>query len=194
MPTYIATYYTDANYAEHEFKAKTPKQALAAAREMEGGDDGSLYFESYDEGQPVDEIVIRDKAGKDVALWLSEERCLRRPAPDMLAALEQALVALNTAPRFKVPILGVVDSYAVAAICEAAIARAKPAWPELTNGQFCSISGQTENALAPGRGNPPRIAAPRRRRRHECHGLPHLWHPAQHAHRLPGPDRLVCRS
>lgn len=46
-------------------------------------------------------------------------------APDMPAALEQAVVALNTAPRFKAPLLGVIDSDAVAAICEAAIAKAK---------------------------------------------------------------------
>jgi hypothetical protein len=60
MPTYTATFYTDANYAEHEFKAKTPKQALAAAREVEGGDDSSLYYESYDQGHPVNAITIRE--------------------------------------------------------------------------------------------------------------------------------------
>ena len=32
-----------------------------------------------------------------------------------------------------------------------------------------------------------------RRRRHQGGGLPHLRHQAQHADRLAGPDRLVCR-
>ncbi len=32
-----------------------------------------------------------------------------------------------------------------------------------------------------------------RRRRHQGRGLPHVRHQAQHADRLPGPDRLVCR-
>jgi len=124
MPTYTATFYTDANYAEHEFKAKTPKQALAAAREMEGGDDGSLYFESYDGGQPVDEIVIRDKAGKDVALWLSEERRLRSAAQDMLEALELCVDCLAELARLDdggTPSLSALDQ------ARAAIAKAKPA-------------------------------------------------------------------
>ena len=46
-------------------------------------------------------------------------------APELLLALEKSLVALNTAPRFRVQILGVRDSYDVAAVCEAAIAKAK---------------------------------------------------------------------
>jgi DNA invertase Pin-like site-specific DNA recombinase len=32
-----------------------------------------------------------------------------------------------------------------------------------------------------------------RRRRHQGRGLSHLRHQAQHADRLPGPDRMVCR-
>jgi|SRR5271165_3347189 len=43
---------------------------------------------------------------------------------DMLAALDKAVAALNTAPRFKVPGLG-TDSYAIAAICDQAIAKAR---------------------------------------------------------------------
>lgn len=45
-------------------------------------------------------------------------------APELLAALEQAVAALNTAPRFAVPSLD-VDSYQVASICDRAIAKAK---------------------------------------------------------------------
>jgi len=45
-------------------------------------------------------------------------------AGDLLTALEQAVQALNTAPRFKVPHLD-TDSYAIASICDRAIAKAK---------------------------------------------------------------------
>jgi hypothetical protein len=42
----------------------------------------------------------------------------------VIAALMQAVVALNTAPRFRVPSLD-TDSYAIAAECDKAIATAK---------------------------------------------------------------------
>jgi hypothetical protein len=48
----------------------------------------------------------------------------QRSAPTLLETLEQALAALNTAPRFAVPSLD-TDSYRVAALCDRAIARAK---------------------------------------------------------------------
>ena len=49
---------------------------------------------------------------------------LHLAAEDLLSALEKALTALNTAPRFKVPKLS-TDSYAIAAECGRAIAKAK---------------------------------------------------------------------
>jgi hypothetical protein len=42
-------------------------------------------------------------------------------AEDLLAALWQAVDALNTAPRFQV---GASDSYAIASLCDRAIAKA----------------------------------------------------------------------
>jgi hypothetical protein len=47
--------------------------------------------------------------------------CLASAAPQMLAALELAQQALNTAPRFRV---GVTDSYQIAAAVDRAIAGA----------------------------------------------------------------------
>jgi hypothetical protein len=47
-------------------------------------------------------------------------------AADLLAVLQQASAALDTAPRFRVPSLG-TDSYRIAALCDAAIKRAVPA-------------------------------------------------------------------
>ena len=46
------------------------------------------------------------------------------PAPTLLEALQQAVAALNTAPRFAVPSLD-TDSYRIAALCDLAIAKAK---------------------------------------------------------------------
>ena len=43
---------------------------------------------------------------------------------NLLAVLQQALTALNTAPRFKVPSLE-TDSYRIAALCNAVIAKTK---------------------------------------------------------------------
>ena len=45
-------------------------------------------------------------------------------APELLATLEQAVAALNTAPRFRVPSLD-TDSYKIAALCDRVIAKAK---------------------------------------------------------------------
>ena len=45
-------------------------------------------------------------------------------APDLFDALEQAVAALNEAPRFAVPGLN-SDSYRIASICDKAIAKAK---------------------------------------------------------------------
>jgi hypothetical protein len=48
--------------------------------------------------------------------------------PTLLEALEQAVAALNTAPRFRVPSLG-TDSYAIAALIDRAIAGQKEGAP-----------------------------------------------------------------
>jgi hypothetical protein len=58
---------------------------------------------------------------------LSEEnRPMRKSdtVTNLLAVLQTALAALNTAPRFRVPSLE-TDSYRIAALCEAAIAQTK---------------------------------------------------------------------
>jgi len=52
------------------------------------------------------------------------------PAPDLLDVCREALAALNTAPRFKVPSNGIspakdTDSYAIASRLEKAIAKSE---------------------------------------------------------------------
>ena len=69
-----------------------------------------------------------DRARDHYDADLFEERMLPpepcNPNPDLIAALEQAVAALNTAPRFRVASLD-TDSYRIASICDRAIAKAK---------------------------------------------------------------------
>ena len=106
--------------------ADTPEKAMQWAREFEQGDDiMMLDFQSYDSTAGVEHIEIRDANGATAAEWQSDDLLRRLAARDLLEALEQAVAALNIAPRFTVPGLG-TDSYAIAAICNAAIRKAKP--------------------------------------------------------------------
>ena len=124
--TYKVFFYTEADWAETTIKAATPEQALQRAHRIESEETETLAFQSYDgEGSGVEHIEIQSADGDTVAEWRHEDLKLRLAARDLLEALEQALAALNTARRFKVSIPGVTDSYAVAAICEAAIAKTK---------------------------------------------------------------------
>ena len=106
-------------------KRLPPQAALAEARAINDDRDrfGTLYFEPYSGYSPVDEIVVDAPDGERVAEWLSPDLLLRLAAEDLFNALEKALTALNTAPRFKVPKLS-TDSYVIAAECGRAIAKA----------------------------------------------------------------------
>ncbi len=124
MTTYTAYFHTDGGYATCEFKAEKPEQALALARQLCEADPSELTFQPYDDAMPVNEIEVRGPEGVGFAKWRDEDFSLRLAAHDLLAALTRALAALNTAPRFGVPSLG-ADSYAIAAECGRAIAKAK---------------------------------------------------------------------
>ena len=75
---------------------------------------------------PLEKIEISSDENDQLAAWQSDDLRLRLAARQLLEALEAARAALNTAPRFKVPGLG-SDSYKIAALCDAALANAKPA-------------------------------------------------------------------
>jgi hypothetical protein len=124
MKTYTATFRTDAEFATREIKAATPEQALKKARRLYDDDPFDLMFESYDGGMPVNEIAIADADHDELAVWRDDDMRLRNAARDLLDALEQAVQALNTAPRFPVSHLD-TDSYKIAAVCDRAIAKAK---------------------------------------------------------------------
>ena len=126
MTTYTAYYRSDQDWTSRDFDASTPAEALALARNFY--DERSLEldnFRSHDEVAGVNEIAIEGTGGYVLAVWQDDDLRLRRAAPDLLAALEQAVSALNRAPRFSVPSLD-TDSYVIAATCDRAIARARP--------------------------------------------------------------------
>jgi hypothetical protein len=88
-------------------------------------------FEAQD-GHEIASYRIYDAKGDKVAETDSEKpadlQCadatLLGASPAMLVALERAVVALNTAPRFRVPNLD-TDSYEIAATCDQAIRAAR---------------------------------------------------------------------
>ena len=123
--TYIVTFRTDAAAAVEEIAAASPQAALAEARAIANDPErvDELYFEPYTEHLPVNEVEVDAADGEEAAVWLDDELRLRLAARDLLTALGKALIALNTARRFKVPKLD-CDSYAIAAECGHAIRRA----------------------------------------------------------------------
>jgi hypothetical protein len=126
LTTYTVIFRTDQDTASEEIAAASPEAALAEARAIADDRDrlASLYFEPYSEYFPVNEIEVQTPDGDEAAAWLDDDLRLRLVAREMLTALEKALAALNTAPRFKVPSLG-TDSYQIAAECGQAIDKAK---------------------------------------------------------------------
>lgn len=75
MPTYTADFRTDAEYATRAFKARSPHNALKKACAFYDQRTEELVFKSYDNGQPVNEIAVRDSDGNQVALWQDDEFC-----------------------------------------------------------------------------------------------------------------------
>ena len=126
LTTYTVTFRTEQESASEEIDAPSPEAALAEARAINDDRDrlGALYFEPYAGYTPVEEIVVDTPDGERVAEWLSPNLLLHLAAEDLFNALEKALTALNTAPRFAVLRLG-TDSYTIAAACRRAIAKAK---------------------------------------------------------------------
>jgi hypothetical protein len=126
LTTYTVTFHTEHDSASEDIDAASPEAALAEARAIADDRDrlASLYFEPYSHYVPVDEIVVDSPDGKRVAEWFSGDLLLHLAAPDLFKALEKALIALNTAPRFDVPALD-TDSYAIAADGGRAIRLAK---------------------------------------------------------------------
>jgi hypothetical protein len=126
LTTYSVSFRTEQDLAFEEIDAPSPEAALAEARAIADDRDrlANLHLEPYAGFGTVDEITVESPEGETVGEWLSPDFLQRVAAGDLFTALEKALVALNTAPRFKVPKLS-SDSYAIAAECGRAIAKAR---------------------------------------------------------------------
>jgi hypothetical protein len=123
MTEYIVHIYREMRLSYTGIEAETPEAAAAIAAGKPTGDADNV--EDCD-GQDLAALV--DTAGDDdysqsVTIDFEAERH-RKAAPKLLAALLLAQTALNTAPRFRV---GDTDSYTIAAIVDAAIAKAQTA-------------------------------------------------------------------
>lgn len=122
MPTYTAEFRTDADYATHDFSARSPQEALKKARAFSDERPEDQIFESYDGAHPVNEITVRDIKGHEVALWQDDELRLRLAAADMLEALELCVDCLTDLARLD----DGTPSISALTQARAAIARAKP--------------------------------------------------------------------
>lgn len=92
MPTYTAYFRCDTEWAEREFTAATPQQALRKARKFYKQSWGELAFQTYDSScQAVDEIEVCDAEDDPVALWQSDDLLLRIAAPALLESARKVV-------------------------------------------------------------------------------------------------------
>jgi hypothetical protein len=95
MPTYTAEFRSDVDYATHDFKARSPQDALKKARAFNDRRPDELMFEHHNGSHPVNEISLHDADGDEVALWLDDDLLVRFAANDLLDAGELALRELR---------------------------------------------------------------------------------------------------
>ena len=84
MPTYTANFFTEADWAETDIKAASPKQALRRARQIESDQSEILDFQSYDSTGGVEHIEIRASDGTTVAEWQHDDLRLRLARCDLI--------------------------------------------------------------------------------------------------------------
>jgi hypothetical protein len=86
--TYRAEFFTAADYAQRNFEAETPEQALQLAQQFYEDNLIELDFRSYDDNAGLDQIQIWDNQRGTLATWESDDYRLRNAAPALLTALE----------------------------------------------------------------------------------------------------------
>ena len=69
MTVYRVHFQNHVGSATHDIKARTPAKALALARRHVDDDSLDLWFEPYDLTSDVNEIVVCDDIGDELALW-----------------------------------------------------------------------------------------------------------------------------
>ena len=90
MKTFTVNFASDAEFSSRNFDANTPEQALALARKLYEDDPSELWFEPYD-GMDVNEILVYDEDGNELAAWYDDDMRLRLAARDLLGAAEQVV-------------------------------------------------------------------------------------------------------
>ena|ERR1700722_19846575 len=118
--TYTVHLYREMRLVFRDIEADSPEEA--AARAASDGENPEIHDCGGRTFQAVADLILDDELVDETDVLFAEGRLLNA-AEDLLRALEQAVAALNTAPRFKVPSLG-TDSYKVASLCDRAIANA----------------------------------------------------------------------
>ena len=125
MTTYNASYHCfEIQRADRAFDAESPEEALDLACQLPDAEVFQLDFYCPDAAPNLWRVAILGPFGSAEAEWCRDDLLLHRAASDLLEALEQAVAALNSAPRFAVPHLD-TDSYEIAARCDRAIRTAK---------------------------------------------------------------------
>ena len=112
MTRYTVHFRNDVAWDSHDIEADTPENALALARRHVDDDSLDLWFEPFDLTSDINEIVIRDDDGNELAIWYDDNLRLHLAARDMLEALELVAAGNTEIGRLE-------------AIAKAAIAKAK---------------------------------------------------------------------
>jgi hypothetical protein len=86
MTIFSVEFRTDAGSAAKELKAKTAEAALARARRVASRDADSLCFQPYESEAAINEIVVANEDGEELAVWRDEDVPLRLAARDLLDA------------------------------------------------------------------------------------------------------------
>jgi hypothetical protein len=123
MTIFKVLFQTGVSWAEQKIEAQTPDMALQCAQDLAKSDPTVLAFQHYVDDHAVEFIEVFDPQGDSVADWIAPRVRARLAEPDLFEALTQALIALNTAPRFSVPKL-LSDSHRIAEVCKRAIIEA----------------------------------------------------------------------
>jgi hypothetical protein len=96
MQTYDVDFRTDADYATHSFKARSPRHALKKALAFYDRHTEDLMFTAYDGGHPINEIEVFNEDGCSVGVWQDDDMRLRLAARALLDAGALALRELRS--------------------------------------------------------------------------------------------------
>ena len=91
MNTYTAEYRTQSEYAFKTFEADTPQTALEMATQFYHDSTEELCWSSYDEGQPLETITIRDNENDCLAKYYDPEFRKSLFADELLTAAKAFL-------------------------------------------------------------------------------------------------------